>query len=100
LKVRSAPHNRSRLEVTRRRLRQLIAAVRQDADSRILVGSPVEQIARLAAESRAGLIVIPLKRRSSLFAPRYGSISYRLLCAGVAPVVAVPGKGRRRRKAL
>lgn len=96
LKARTGAENKDRREAAERRLRELTATIGRGAQSRVLAGSPVEQIARLAVRLRAGLIVIPLKRRKSLFAPRYGSISYRLLCAGAAPVVAVPGEGRRR----
>lgn len=74
-----------------------MASVDRGAASRIFVGSPAEEIARLAAESDAGLIVLSLKRGHGLFGARYGSISYRLLCAAVAPVLALPPQHRGRR---
>jgi nucleotide-binding universal stress UspA family protein len=59
-------------------------------DTVVLPGHPAEAIAALAAERRAGLIVMGLTGDQGPFAQRPGSIAYRVLCASGVPVLIVP----------
>ncbi|MEO8680571.1 MAG: universal stress protein [Vicinamibacterales bacterium] len=59
-------------------------------DTVVLPGNPAETIAALAAERRAGLIVMGLTGDQGPFAQRPGSIAYRVLCASGVPVLIVP----------
>lgn len=52
-------------------------------------GDPAEEIAKIARERRAGLIVIGL-HGSPLTGPRMGSVTYRVLCLSQTPVLALP----------
>jgi nucleotide-binding universal stress UspA family protein len=80
----------SRLKVARERLHRLVAAVGGGAESRVVSGNPVDEIVRVASESDAQLMILTLKRGKGFLGRRYGSISYRLLCAGAASVLAIP----------
>ena len=64
-----------------------------DVRSTVLVriGHPPDEIAAVAAEQKAGLIVMALRGRGGLFGEPAGSIAYQVLCRGVAPVLAMPG---------
>jgi nucleotide-binding universal stress UspA family protein len=57
-----------------------------------LYGDPAEEIAKLARDRDAGLIVIGL-HSSPLFGPRMGSVTYRVLCLVSIPVLALPPRG-------
>jgi nucleotide-binding universal stress UspA family protein len=52
-------------------------------------GDPAEEIAKIARDRRAGLIVIGL-HASSLLGPRMGSVTYRVLCLTSTLVLALP----------
>jgi nucleotide-binding universal stress UspA family protein len=87
--------NRLRVSSAARRLRQLLgrsAATR----SRVVVGDPVARIEEFAAREDVGAIVMAVKRRG-LPVPRRGSIAYRVVCSGVAPVLALPPRRERGR---
>jgi nucleotide-binding universal stress UspA family protein len=55
----------------------------------VAYGDPAEEIAKLARDRDAGLIVIGL-HASSLLGPRMGSVTYRVLCLTATLVVALP----------
>ena len=57
---------------------------------RVEAGKPAEEIARIAAEKRVGLVVMTRRRGQGLFGPRQGSISYEVLCKANTPVLALP----------
>jgi nucleotide-binding universal stress UspA family protein len=59
-------------------------------DRRVLLGDPAEEIAAAAADLRAGLTVLFLRRGHGLFGARPGSITYRVLCGTSTPVLAFP----------
>ena len=55
----------------------------------VAVDRPADSIASTAAEKSAGLIVMGLFGDKGAFAPRPGSIAYRVLCASKVPVLVV-----------
>ena len=88
------------LEVERRsRAEKALAelAVRIPANLRpealVAYGDPAEEIAKVARDRDAGLIIIGL-HASSLLGPRMGSVTYRVLCLTSTLVLALP-PGRR-----
>lgn len=79
-----------RLAAARARLRKLAASVDGIAvESRVLLGDPATELAALAADVDAGVIVLTLRAGHGLFAPRQGAISYRILCGSDTPVLAL-----------
>jgi nucleotide-binding universal stress UspA family protein len=56
----------------------------------VRAGHAPDEIAAVAAEENAGLIVMNLRRRAGLFGEPAGACTYQVLCHGVAPVLAVP----------
>ena len=75
-------------------LDELLATVPRALHPEALVtyGDPAEEIAKVARDRRAGLIVIGL-HGSPLLGPRMGSVTYRVLCLAPALVLALPPKG-------
>ena len=59
------------------------------AEALTAFGDPAEEIAKIARERRAGLIVIGL-HASPHSGPRMGSVTYRVLCLSQTPVLALP----------
>ena len=55
----------------------------------VAYGDPAEEIAKLARDRQAGLIVINL-HGSPMLGPRMGSVTYRVLCLAPALVLALP----------
>ena len=79
--------DRERLASAQARMRRLVGRSR----SRIEVGDPVHQIEKTARREKAAVIIMTLKRHG-LRGPRRGSISYRVVCSGVAAVLALPSR--------
>ena len=59
------------------------------AEALVVYGDPAEEIAKLARDRQAGLIVINL-HGSPMLGPRMGSVTYRVLCLASALVLALP----------
>ena len=80
-----------RRERSEQELQALMTAVPAGVTSEGLTafGDPAEEIAKIARERRAGLIVIGL-HGSPLSGPRMGSVTYRVLCLSQTPVLALP----------
>ena len=74
-----------------RQLEEFVAGVPPSVkpESLIAYGEPAEEIAKVAAERGAGLIVMGLQS-SHLLSPRMGSVTYRVLCLARRLVLAVP----------
>lgn len=72
-------------------LAELLATVPRGLHPEALVayGDPAEEIAKIARDRRAGLIVIGL-HGSPMLGPRMGSVTYRVLCLAPALVLALP----------
>ena len=72
-------------------LRRLIATVppRLHPEGLVVHGDAAEEISKVAADRRAGLIVVGL-HGSPLLGPRMGSVTYRVLCLTPALVLALP----------
>jgi nucleotide-binding universal stress UspA family protein len=72
-------------------LGELIASLPRAVRAEALTafGDPAEEIAKIARERRAGLIVIGL-HASMMAGPRMGSVTYRVLCLSQTPVLALP----------
>jgi nucleotide-binding universal stress UspA family protein len=72
-------------------LQQMLATVprKLQPESLVLYGDPAEEIAKLARDRQAGLIVVGL-HGSPLRGPRMGSVTYRVLCLAPTLVFALP----------
>jgi nucleotide-binding universal stress UspA family protein len=87
--------NRQRVSAAARRIRDLLghsASMR----SRVVLGDPIARIEEWAARKNVDAIVMTVKRHG-LLGPRHGSIAYRVVCSGVAPVLALPPRRQPRR---
>jgi nucleotide-binding universal stress UspA family protein len=87
------PHHHRPLKEARKRLKEIADHV--GAASRVVLGIPEDEITATAAEMKAGLIVLALRRGRGLFGPRQGTTTYRILCASATPVLALPPIVRR-----
>ena len=94
LKMDKRTNDRDRVEAARKGLEKIARTVGSDAECRVFVGDPAEQIAACAADTGAGLIVLTLKRAANRLGPRQGSITYRILSRDVAPILAIPERRR------
>ena len=74
-----------------RQLEEFVQGVppRVKPEGLIAYGEPAEEIAKVAAERGAGLIVMGL-HSSPLLGPRMGSVTYRVLCLAHRLVLAIP----------
>jgi len=61
-----------------------------DRSGLLLIGSPAEELAAIARERQAGLVVTGLRNPGALLRPPQGSIAYRVLCLASVPVLALP----------
>jgi nucleotide-binding universal stress UspA family protein len=59
------------------------------AEGLVVFGEPSEEIAKVAHDRDAGLIVIGL-HASAIAGPRMGSVTYRVLCLAHVLVLALP----------
>jgi len=55
----------------------------------VVTREPAEEIAKVAGDRDAGLIIMGL-HSSPLLGPRMGSVTYRVLCLAHRPVLALP----------
>jgi nucleotide-binding universal stress UspA family protein len=83
---------RLRVAKAQRHLESLARAVGRGVttESRVLTGSPPDEIAALAAEKRIGLVVMHLRKGPGFFGSRAGSIASHVLRHAVTPVLALP----------
>ena len=72
-------------------LQELVAGLPAGLHEEALVayGDPAEEVAKVANDRRAGLVVIGLHGSPAL-GPRIGSVTYRVLCLSPTPVLALP----------
>lgn len=77
-------------------LEQLTSKVAQGTapEALIVYGEPAEEIAKVAGDRGAGLIVMGL-HSSPLLGPRMGSVTYRVLCLAHRLVLAMPPQPER-----
>ena len=94
--VAAAPGRLSRIDAERRyRAEQDLETAASEAppqvttESLVAYGEPSEEVAKVAADRDAGLIVMGL-HSSPLLGPRMGSVTYRVLCLAHRLVLAVP----------
>jgi universal stress protein A len=66
------------------------AAHRERVDTVVSLGRPADEIAGIAEDRGAGLVVVGLTGAQGPLAPRPGSIAYRVLGLSAVPVVVVP----------
>lgn len=66
-----------------------VIPARVNAEALTAFGDPAEEIAKIAKERHAGLIVIGLHASPSA-GPHMGSVTYRVLCLSQTPVLALP----------
>ena len=62
---------------------------RLHAEALVAYGDPAEEVAKVARDRQAGLLVMGL-HGSPLLGPRMGSVTYRVLCLSSTLVLAVP----------
>lgn len=68
-------------------------------ECRVATGKPADEIAKIAWDSNAGLVIMMRRRGEGLFGPRQGSISYHVLCEANTPVLALPSDRKWMRRA-
>ncbi len=83
----------NRRAIAEDRLNDLLTAMPAvvHAEALVAYGDPAEEVAKVAHDRHAGLIVVGL-HGSPLLGPRMGSVTYRLLCLTPALVLALPPK--------
>src|SRR5262245_23670948 len=62
---------------------------RGQAETLIVYGDPAEELAKVARDRQAGLVVMGL-HASAMLGPRMGSVTYRMLCLSPMLVLALP----------
>jgi nucleotide-binding universal stress UspA family protein len=84
-------HERTRLKEARKRLTRLAPDNHWgiSIDAHVACGRPADEITRIAIEHEIGLVVMGLGGEDAS-AGRPGSVVYRVLCMGAAPVLALP----------
>ena len=60
----------------------------------VVLGHPAEMIGSIARDRGTELVVMGLSSEGGIFAPRPGSIAYRVLCSSTVPVLVVPTSDR------
>lgn len=72
-------------------LTELLATLprRMHPEALVAYGDPAEEIAKIARDRQAGLMVLGL-HGSPMLGPRMGSVTYRVLCLAPALVLALP----------
>lgn len=89
-------HVRLQVEKARLQLEGLAGGLDDvKAEVRVLVGSPADELAAVAAEQRVSLVMMHLRRGPGLFGARAGTLAYHVLRQTVTPVLAMPGRPRR-----
>jgi nucleotide-binding universal stress UspA family protein len=80
-----------RRAVAEDRLAEFIATIPPELNAEALVayGDPSEELAKIARDRQAGLMVIGL-HSSPLLGPRMGSVTYRVLCLSPTLTLALP----------
>ena len=85
-------HDCDRAEQALQKLAATLTGVKSAVCVRI--GHPPDEIAAVAREHKAGLIIMAIRGRAGLFGEAAGSCTYQVLCHGVAPVLAMPDRPR------
>ena len=96
LSLRPAGHDRERSTQARRRLDALARAHGSigTIGVHVLVGEPAEQIASLAQDLSAALLVVTLRGDHRLFGDRKGATTYRVVQEAGTPILALPSGWR------
>lgn len=89
-------HDKTRGTHARVRLDKLAAGAGPEgfADSHVLLGEPAEQIASLATNLRADLLVVTLRGDDRLFGDRKGTTTYHVVQQAGTPILAIPAGWR------
>jgi nucleotide-binding universal stress UspA family protein len=86
-------YDRQQLKSARQKLEKLARGVRRlvagGVEARALLGHPAQEIAAVAGDLGASLIVLTLRPGHGLFAPRQGTITYHVLTGSPVPVLAL-----------
>jgi nucleotide-binding universal stress UspA family protein len=64
----------------------------RECEAIVSLGRPDDQIASIAEERKAGVIVMGLGGGLGLLERRPGTIAYRVLCIATSPVLVVPAE--------
>jgi nucleotide-binding universal stress UspA family protein len=87
-------NDRARLEEARKRLVGMTRKLRAgDADIRVALGRPADEITEAAVDTGADLILLRLESDKRWLGARKGSVTYRVLGEAQVPVLALTGKG-------
>jgi nucleotide-binding universal stress UspA family protein len=92
----AAAHDAGRMEKARESLQQVAADIgATDTETLVTAGDPAEEIARVAGERHAGMIVMGLQGEGLPLVGRApGSVASRVLSLSPVPVLAVPSTER------
>lgn len=72
-------------------LNELMATLpmRLQPEALVVYGDPAEELAKVARDRKAGLVIVGL-HGSPVLGPRMGSVTYRMLCLSPGTVLAIP----------
>jgi nucleotide-binding universal stress UspA family protein len=92
------PHDQTRVAHAQRVLDALVPVARRrlDIETRVICGSPADEIAASVAIEKSDLLLTALRDRQAWFGAKRGSVSYQVLTHAVVPVLALPRPWRPR----
>jgi nucleotide-binding universal stress UspA family protein len=92
LVARLRSHRKDRLAHARAALARMAGELDEvRVETRVLLGDPADQVSALAADTRAGLVIVALRRGEGLFGAAQGSMTYRVLSGGGSiPILGLP----------
>ena len=92
--------DRTTLMAARARLERIAGALGPDlkVECHAQIGDPPEQVSALAADMRAGLVVVILRAAPGFFATPQGTTTYRILCGAGTAVLALPSRWHSNRR--
>lgn len=96
LSLKAARHDKERGSLARTRLEKLAKGAGEEgfAEAHVLVGEPAEQIANLATDMKADLLVVTLRGDERLFGDRKGATTYHVVQEAGKPILALPAGWR------
>ena len=99
LTARTVANDESRLTAARGALEEIARTLDPslEAECRVVVGKPGEEIPSIAATTRSGLILVTLRAETGWLGTPQGSITYDTLCHATTPVLALPSRAAKAR---
>jgi nucleotide-binding universal stress UspA family protein len=91
IRLRSSDADETRSTRARARLARLAAEIDDvDVSFRTMRGDPAPTLARVARTTKAGTLMLVLRRGPGVFGMARGTVTYHVLTSAVTPVLAVP----------